>query len=195
MMNPMTALGQSFKGYADFKTRATRTEFFVFQLFYMLCFYGAKALGPLLTTFTPNLGPNTLAGFVNLALIIPLLSVQVRRLHDIGWSGRWVLAFYGFGISAMVLAAAVILKNGGPAIAIFALIYLLLVLLLLLFVIAQYFRPTNARGDKYERPVEAAHFDAPHQVQPFVPQPFAPQPYVPQAYVPQPYAQQYRPAY
>lgn len=85
----LNALGK----YAVFSGRARRSEYWFFVLFTCLIaialaalgFYVAKAAG----------GPPTLAeylvDFFSLVIFIPSLSVSVRRLHDIGMSGWWVL--------------------------------------------------------------------------------------------------------
>jgi uncharacterized membrane protein YhaH (DUF805 family) len=76
-----------FREYATFSGRAARPEFWWFALFLLganivlglidnAIFWGdTQVLGPLFT----------------LATIIPAIAVSVRRLHDIGKSGWWVL--------------------------------------------------------------------------------------------------------
>ena len=84
--------------YADFNGRATRTQYWYFVLFYILL----SIVFMLIDTYVINptmLGMNELeaarGGFLQmffaLALIIPSIAIGVRRLHDIGKNGWWML--------------------------------------------------------------------------------------------------------
>jgi uncharacterized membrane protein YhaH (DUF805 family) len=68
-----------FNKYVEFKGRADRPEFWYFVLFQVVVL---AVLG---------LVSQTLQGLGSLALFLPGLAVSVRRLHDIGKSGWWVL--------------------------------------------------------------------------------------------------------
>lgn len=70
------------KKYADFSGRASREEFWYFFAFLILANAAASIVGMLL-----GVGP-MLSSAVALLLIIPQLAVAVRRLHDLGKSGR-----------------------------------------------------------------------------------------------------------
>ena len=66
------------KKYATFTGRSRRAEFFSFlTVFAFLCFMA--------------LGSERSALIFVIPVIIPLLAVSVRRLHDIGHSGWWIL--------------------------------------------------------------------------------------------------------
>ena len=73
---------QTLKKYADFSDRASRQEFWCFFLFVIVANALAGLMGMLF-----GFGP-ALPGLVGLLLIVPQLAVAVRRLHDIGKSGR-----------------------------------------------------------------------------------------------------------
>ncbi|MBN2740788.1 MAG: DUF805 domain-containing protein [Rhodobacteraceae bacterium] len=87
--------------YATFAGRAPRAEFWWFTLFYMLVqiatnildtlFFGTGKVssGPGFWAYNSNGGP--LSIIAALALLVPALAVTVRRLHDNGKSGWWVL--------------------------------------------------------------------------------------------------------
>lgn len=77
--------------YANFSGRATRREYWMFSLFYIIFCFIAAILGGILAmvTNTESLAMIPLGGLI-LALIIPSLSVTVRRLHDVDKSG-WIL--------------------------------------------------------------------------------------------------------
>lgn len=67
------AISTCFKKYCDFSGRATRAEFWWFQLF----------------TFLLSLIP--IVNFIAwLALLLPSIAVNVRRMHDLGKGGGWI---------------------------------------------------------------------------------------------------------
>ena len=70
------------KKYADFSGRASRQEFWYFFVFVIVANAVASLVGTLLL-----LGP-ALSGAIGLLLVIPQLAVAVRRLHDVGRTGR-----------------------------------------------------------------------------------------------------------
>ncbi len=94
MMNPLDAVMSCLKGSLSFDGRASRSEFWWFFLaFYIVSF--------VLTFVTTMLAVMTeVYAFVYLALLIYLLypaylSAAVRRVHDHGKSGWWILCpFY-----------------------------------------------------------------------------------------------------
>jgi uncharacterized membrane protein YhaH (DUF805 family) len=71
------------KKYADFKGRARRKEYWTFML---VNFVVVFALALIEGRRTPVLGY-----LYSFALIVPTLAVGVRRLHDTGRNGWWVL--------------------------------------------------------------------------------------------------------
>ena len=76
---------QTLRKYADFKSRASRQEFWCFLAFVIIMQAVCGLLG---TVF--RMGP-ALSGLVGALLIIPQIAVAVRRLHDLGKSGRELL--------------------------------------------------------------------------------------------------------
>lgn len=85
------------KKYATFSGRAPRKEFWTFYLVNTLVFVAlAGAMGTsmsagrgLMSMHMISVG--TPAMIFGLAVFVPTLAVIVRRLHDIGRSGVWVL--------------------------------------------------------------------------------------------------------
>ena len=75
---------ETLRKYADFKGRASREEFWCFFAFLIIANAIASLVGFLL-------GFRILPGIVAALLIIPQLAVAVRRLHDLGKSGRELL--------------------------------------------------------------------------------------------------------
>jgi uncharacterized membrane protein YhaH (DUF805 family) len=86
-----TCLGK----YATFSGRASRSEFWWFQLFMLLLIFFGMFIDFLLGTSEQDL----FVSFVNLGITLPAFAVSARRLHDIGKSGWWNLIFLtGIGL-------------------------------------------------------------------------------------------------
>ena len=90
---------QTLKKYADFSSRASREEFWCFFAFLIIANAVASFVGLLL-----GFGA-ALSGIVGALLIIPQLAVAVRRLHDLGKSGRELIVPCGM-LLAVPLAFA-----------------------------------------------------------------------------------------
>lgn len=74
------------KKYAVFDGRARRTEYWMFTLFNVLIMLGLTILEVGLFD-----GPGVLANLYTLAVLLPSIGVAIRRLHDTGRSGWWLL--------------------------------------------------------------------------------------------------------
>ena len=82
--------------YATFKGRARRSEYWFIQLFLVVTNLGAAVIDFVLMDgdierFIANGGGGIVGLVWILATIVPALAVLVRRLHDTGKSGWWVL--------------------------------------------------------------------------------------------------------
>ena len=85
------------RGYLNFSARACRREFWGFVFIALLVIFFT-------TTTDAIFGISAVTYSVNAALLIPLLAVGARRLHDIGLSGWWQLLYLtGFGILLLAL--------------------------------------------------------------------------------------------
>lgn len=78
-----------FKKYADFSGRASLSEYWWFYLlsFILGCVFGFP-------TLLGNSGFSfgmIFSSIIGLAIFLPSLAVMVRRLHDTGKSGWWIL--------------------------------------------------------------------------------------------------------
>lgn len=78
------------KNYAGFSGRAGRKEYWMFYLIYMLILIGLSILGAMLPVSMASMF-SILIGIFVLALLIPTIAVNVRRLHDSDRSGWWML--------------------------------------------------------------------------------------------------------
>lgn len=82
---------QVLKKYATFSGRARRSEYWYFVLFNIIFSIIAMMFDNLLGTAMPRVGYGPIYGLYTLAIIIPGLAVAVRRLHDVGKSGWFLL--------------------------------------------------------------------------------------------------------
>lgn len=89
-MDFTAAVKTCFSKYAIFAGRARRSEYWWWILFTVLLSVAVTLLGALL----PISGSSVVLKFImNVALFLPSLAVGIRRLHDIGKSGWWILLF------------------------------------------------------------------------------------------------------
>jgi uncharacterized membrane protein YhaH (DUF805 family) len=99
---------EAFKKYALFSGRSTRSEYWFFFLFNL---FAALIIGVISGFIGAMLGLDRetatgLADLYFLAVLVPSIAISVRRLHDIGFSGLWVLlSFVPFlgGIALLVM--------------------------------------------------------------------------------------------
>ncbi len=73
------------KKYAQFSGRARRTEYWMFVLFNLIASVVLAILDGILGT------AGVIGVLYSLAVLVPALAVAVRRLHDTGRSGWWLL--------------------------------------------------------------------------------------------------------
>ena len=88
--------------YATFRGRATRAEFWYFVLFHsiLLMFSSFLYNGGTADVYVGEVAMR-LYWVAYVGLFIPLISVTVRRLHDIGRSGWWYLAPFSWILCAL----------------------------------------------------------------------------------------------
>lgn len=81
------------KHYVDFNGRARRREYWFFVLFQAIAIILASILGGIVDYVigTAGIVCSVLIMLVSLGLLLPSFAVLLRRLHDIGKSGWWVL--------------------------------------------------------------------------------------------------------
>lgn len=81
------------QNYATFTGRARRSEYWYFALFNMIVSFVISFIGGI-TDFI------FLGNIYSIAVLIPSLAVGVRRMHDVGKSGWFLLIpFYNFVLS------------------------------------------------------------------------------------------------
>ena len=125
-MSPIGWALRPLKNYANFSGRASRAEFWWFFLFvmiiYMVFWFLLFATVGASAAASPNgqpsfalLGAFGTAGMFMilfyLALLLPMIAVQVRRLHDTNRSGWWLGVFWLMYPVYMVLLFGTSLSN------------------------------------------------------------------------------------
>ena len=79
------AIKSGFDNYANFSGRASRRAFWWWFLFGVLVGIGANIIDAILGSYP------VFSGIAGLALLVPDLAIGVRRLHDTGRTGWWIL--------------------------------------------------------------------------------------------------------
>ena len=80
-----------FYKYYTFWDRASRSEFWWFQLFLILLWIAIVAAGSFLSAAAGGYMANILSIIYTLVTLLPWIAVSVRRLHDTDSSGWWLL--------------------------------------------------------------------------------------------------------
>lgn len=79
------------KKYVVFRGRARRREYWYFFLFNIVISIALGFIDGVTGMLDPTTGIGTLGGIYSLAVFLPSIAVAVRRLHDIGRTGWWLL--------------------------------------------------------------------------------------------------------
>lgn len=103
------------KKYATFAGRAQRSEYWYFFLYYLLIYIVLAVVDGVLGSFDARQGFGLFTGIFALATAIPSIAVGVRRMHDIGRSGWWLLISFVplVGVIWLLVYAA---RDGNPGV-------------------------------------------------------------------------------
>ena len=105
-MDPTYAIRSVLSQYVGFSGRASRSEYWIWWGFVVVVAVAIGSIALLLGT-TGSL----VAGLVGLALFLPNLAVTVRRLHDGGRSGWWLLLVLIPFIGALIIIVFLLLDS------------------------------------------------------------------------------------
>lgn len=179
------AVASGFKNYANFKGRASRSEFWYWVLFTVLVSLVVSTLDSIIWP-VPNPSadwmrdlqatltqPTPLSNIASLALIIPNLAVSARRFHDAGFSAKWLflqLVPLGYGLFATVGVVSVLSSiPAGQALStenLMAFVFLIVPILALGFAVLVIYlvmalRPSRSfyDGNKYVEPEPLGSMD------------------------------------
>lgn len=90
----MNAVKNVFSNYVTFSGRASRSEYWFFVLFVILASFILSFVDAALGVYSLKAQIGILSGIFSLAVLLPSIAVAVRRLHDTGSSGWWVLLIF-----------------------------------------------------------------------------------------------------
>jgi uncharacterized membrane protein YhaH (DUF805 family) len=78
-MSFVSAIQSGFRNYANFKGRATRSEYWWWALFTLIVQIVTSGAG------------DAIGGVVSLGILVPSIAVAIRRMHDTNHRGWWQL--------------------------------------------------------------------------------------------------------
>ena len=122
-LHPVQWAVRPLKKYAAFTGRAPRAEFWWFYLGTIVIGFGVDFLDKIAGD------SGALSSMTNLALLIPWISVTVRRLHDTDRSGWWVLTLLLVFVAAIAMTAFGYMRYNGTGTAFAGGILLILAML------------------------------------------------------------------
>lgn len=105
----------AFKKYADFRTRSRRSEYWYFALFSTIVVLLLSFVDGILGFTSADGSTGVLSGLYSLFALIPSIALSVRRLHDVGKSGWWLLIAIIPIIGAIVLLVWALTDSGPGA--------------------------------------------------------------------------------
>ncbi|MDE6464569.1 MAG: DUF805 domain-containing protein [Muribaculaceae bacterium] len=124
MFESIKSAGLDFlRNWSDFRGRATLGQYWwVYLMLYLFdtaygTVAGLLACIPLLSVENGDVGLESFVllfvligfrGLLWLLTFVPYLSLSVRRLHDIGRSGKWLWLFYGAPIGLTLICALIL---------------------------------------------------------------------------------------
>ena len=89
-MNIQTAIKTCFNKYATFSGRASRSEYWFFYLFTIIASIVTWVIDTMLLGYNAE-DTGAISLIFQIIIILPVIAVGARRLHDIGKSGWWQL--------------------------------------------------------------------------------------------------------
>jgi uncharacterized membrane protein YhaH (DUF805 family) len=96
--------------YATFSGRARRKEYWMFLLINLVVSVALALIDSLIGSVSES-GMGLLSSVYSIGVLIPSLALSVRRLHDIGRTGWWVLISIIPVIGAVVLLVFMLLDS------------------------------------------------------------------------------------
>lgn len=105
-MTPQYAIRSVLSQFVGFSGRASRSEYWIWWGFTVVVFF---AIGAVALLFDST--GYVVTSLVALVFVLPNLAVAVRRLHDVGRSGFWLLLVFIPFIGALILLAFLLLDS------------------------------------------------------------------------------------
>jgi len=101
------------KKYAVFDGRARRKEYWFFFLFTIIVSVILAIIDNLTGTYNSKVGIGLLGGLYALGTLLPGIGVTIRRLHDTGRTGWWILIAFVPIVGVIILLIFMVL-DGNP---------------------------------------------------------------------------------
>ncbi|KUJ82796.1 DUF805 domain-containing protein [Microbulbifer flavimaris] len=99
------------KNYVNFHGRAQRREYWYFVLFNLLIALVLSTIDSMTGWYSEEYGLGFLSGAYALFVLLPSLAVTVRRLHDTGRTGWWILVSLIPVVGYLVLLAFMVFDS------------------------------------------------------------------------------------
>lgn len=99
------------KDYAVFDGRAGRSEYWMFFLVNLLIAIALAVLDGVIGTFDMFAGMGLLGLLYTLAVLLPGIGVTIRRLHDTGRAGWWILVGFIPLVGGIILLILMVLEG------------------------------------------------------------------------------------
>lgn len=103
------AITTCLRKYAVFTGRAARAEFWWWVLAVVIVSIALGMVDAVIEALSGWDGFSLLSGIFSLAVLLPNLAVTVRRLHDIGKTGWWVLLWIVLVVGPWLILAGLVL--------------------------------------------------------------------------------------
>ncbi|TRW50380.1 DUF805 domain-containing protein [Aliidiomarina halalkaliphila] len=100
-----------FRKYTVFTGRSRRAEYWWFILINMIIAFILGFIDGFSGTFNEQFGLGLLSGIYMLVILIPSIAVAIRRLHDTGRSGWWMLILFVPLIGGLVFLVFMLLPS------------------------------------------------------------------------------------
>ena len=131
--------------YVDFAGRCGRRTFWYYVAAYVVCYV-------VLAIVQGIFGTHVLTWLLSLALLLPGLGISVRRLHDTGRSGWWLLIGVVPGVLLAMMSALALAGGAGASAFAFAMLLPILMLAAAALLIYWYVQPGTAGANQYGPP-------------------------------------------
>ncbi|WP_196888620.1 DUF805 domain-containing protein [Aureivirga sp. CE67] len=102
---------KAFQQYTDFDSRVSRKEFWIFAIISASVSYILMGIDIIFSFYSQDVGLGVLSGIYSILVFIPSLAITIRRLHDIGKSGWFILLVFIPLIGAIGLFILLLLKS------------------------------------------------------------------------------------
>ncbi len=106
---------EALRKFATFSGRSRRSEYWYFTLVYLIAAIILSVLDIATGLYDKSTGIGVLSAIFAIAMILPSLSVSVRRLHDTNRSGWWLLIALVPLLGAIVLLIFMVLDSEAGA--------------------------------------------------------------------------------